>query len=408
MFDLSSLIESSRIINSSLHLPVILKKVTEISKNILLAEAGSLMLLDDSKKNLVFTVALGKKGHKLRKGVAIKLGQGIAGTVAKTGKPIIVNDVTKDIRFFAYVDKYSGFITHSIMCVPLKVKRKIIGVLEAVNSHRKTGFTKKDLDIFQAFACQVAVAIDNAKMHKEELQLQKMSHELEIAKQIQQSLLPGIPQIPGAKINAKNIPAEQVGGDLYDFIRLNDGKIGVVISDISGKGIPAALYMVRVMTEFRSIVKYEEDIGKTFGRLNCFLTDNSVLGMFVTFFYLVIDKAAKKITYCSAGHLPAVYLTAGKIEFLDKAQNPPLGIAPSIEYKIGGRDFSVGDSILLYTDGAIEARDKKGEEFSEKRLVDAFLRGIKTDALDEIIASLKSHTGGMPPRDDCTLVSIQL
>lgn len=386
--NLSCLIESSKVINSSLKLPNILTKVTKISKDILESEAGSLMLLDENTKELIFTVALGKMGHKLKKGIKIKLGQGIAGYVAKTGKPVIVRDVNKDKRFSSAADKFSGFKTKSIMCVPLHNNNKIIGVMEAINSHHKRGFSAKDLSLFQAFACQVAVAIDNARLHKEELEIQQLNNELAIARLIQQNLLPVVPKIPEININALNIPAEQVGGDLYDFINLDNGKVGIMISDVSGKGIPAALCMVRVMSEFRSIAKTEENLGDILGRINNILINRSIMGMFVTLFYLVIDKINMKMKYTSAGHPPPLYysITQNKTEYLDKAQNPPLGIMSGIEYKSSEINFTNGDSILLYTDGVAETLG---------------MEKLKIGIIKEIDTGIKPH-------DDFTLVEVHL
>lgn len=408
--NLSCLIESSKVINSSLNLPKILNKVTLISKNILSAEAGSLMLFDKNRKYLLFSVALGKKGHKLKKEIALKIGQGIAGHVAKTGKPVIANNVNKDTRFFNLADKLSGFKTRSVMCVPLKVKNKTIGVLEAINSHRKRGFSLNDLDLFSAFACQIAVAIDNARMHEEDLQNQKLNQELSIARQIQQNLLPKIPENIDIKISAKNIPAEQVGGDLYDFIDFGHNKYGIMISDVSGKGIPAALYMVRVMEEFRSAIKIENNFSTALNIVNNALCDKAIMGMFVTLFYIVIDKTIMKAWYTSAGHPPAMYFSAdnNRFELLDKAQNPPLGIMPGTKYRHAEMQLAKNSSILLYTDGVVEARNKKGEDFSEERAKQAFLKGINNDIIKEITTTLESYTESNELEDDCTLVSIKL
>jgi sigma-B regulation protein RsbU (phosphoserine phosphatase) len=408
--NLSCLIESSRVINSSLRLSTVLNKVTTLSKNILKAETGSLMLLDEKTKELVFSVALGKKGTKIKRNIRIKKGQGIAGTTLKTGKSIVVNNTQKDPRFTGWVDKFSGFKTHSIMCVPLKVKGKIIGVLEAINSHNKKGFSSKDLDIFEAFACQVAIAIDNAKMHQKILAEQKIDSELQIARQIQQNLLPKECISDQIDICGKNIPAEQVGGDLYDFFDLGDGKIGIMISDVSGKGIPAALCMMRIMSEFRLAAKTETDPGSLLTNINTILSEKPIFGMFVTLFYIIIDKPNKKMKYTSAGHPPALYCTKdiNKFMFLDKAQNPPLGIIQNIQYKTGETDIIPASRILLYTDGVTEARSKNKEEYSLAKLQNTFYNSTNKNIIDEISKSLNEHIQGAKPHDDWTLVSVCL
>lgn len=388
--NLTCLIESSKVINSSLSLPRILNTITAISKDILSAEAGSLMLLNEKDRELVFTVALGKKAKRLKQNFRIKIGRGIAGRVAKTGKPILVKDAQKDPRFFGLADKLSGFRSRSIMCVPLKVKGRVIGVLEAVNSTSKKGFSKKDLNLFQAFSCQVAVAIDNARMHKEALEKQRIDQELVIAREIQQSLLPKSTTLSGIQILAANKPAKIVGGDLYDFFDLGSGNTGIMISDVSGRGIPAALYMVRVMSEFRLAAKKGEDPSSTLKKINNILVNKSIMGMFVTMFYLIIDKPNMKIRYASAGHLPALYYSRHKLEYLDRAQNPPLGIKSNVEYKSSEINFTSGGALLLYTDGVVEAKTEKGLE-------EVLKKGLFTEASLEF-----------KPIDDYTMVEVKL
>jgi len=412
--NLACLIESSKIIDSGFSLSKILKTVTKMSKDILQAEAGSLMLLDEKEKTLTFAVALGKKGHKLKKNIKIKIGQGISGQVAKTGEPILVKDVAKDKRFCNSIDKLSGFKTRSILCVPLKVKNRTIGVLEAINSHHKKGFSVKDMDLFQAFACQVAIAIDNAKLHQQMIEENKLKKELEIAKMIQQSLLPETVPDSDIKISATNIPAEQIGGDLYDFFELENNKVGIMISDVSGKGIPAALYMVRIMSEFRSYAKTEKNLGNLLGKINDILLERPILGMFVTLFYMVIDKTNRTIEYISAGHLPPLLYSKenNNITHLDKAQNPPLGIIKGLKYKHFLTNLNHSNSILFYTDGVTEARDKKGSEFSQKRLIETFYesitKGNSEKIIENILQSLFTFTSGAKQHDDCTLVSVNI
>jgi sigma-B regulation protein RsbU (phosphoserine phosphatase) len=412
--NLSCLIESSKIIDSGFSLSKILKTVTKMSQDILEAEAGSLMLLNEQEKTLTFAVALGKKGHKLKKNIKIKLGQGIAGLVAKTGVPILVKDAAKDKRFCNLVDKFSGFKTRSILCVPLKVKGRVIGVLEAINSHHKQGFSTKDIDLFQAFACQVAIAIDNAKLHKQIIEEQKLKQELGIARLLQQSLLPETVPDSDIKISATNIPAEQIGGDLYDFFDLENNKVGVMISDVSGKGIPAALYMVRIISEFRFSAKTESNLGNLLEKINDILLERSILGMFVTLFYLVIDKTNRTIEYISAGHPPPLFYSkeSNDVTYLDKAQNPPLGIRKGLKYNHHKTNLNQNNSILFYTDGVTEARDKKGLEFTQKRLVEIFFNSIKKNdnnrIIEDVLHSLFTFTSGAKQHDDCTLVSINI
>jgi len=368
------------------------------------------MLIDPKAKELTFSVALGEKGGLLKKNLRIKIGQGIAGSVAKSGHSILVNNAQSDPRFYGNADKISGFKTKSIMCVPLKAKNKILGVIEAVNSRRKYGFTKEDLQLFQAFACQIAVAIDNARMHEEDLARQHLTQELEIARFIQQNLLNYTPDLSGIHIDALNIPAKQVGGDLYDCFPLGNGKVGVMISDVSGKGIPAALYMVRVKSLFRFEAKSENNIGNVLERINNILSHKPVLGMFVTLCYIIVDTRNMKITYASAGHPPPIYYSKedDSFTYLDKAQNPPIGITPGFHFATEEITFKKDGTILLYTDGVIEAKNKNGEYFSNKILENSIAENCDNNLLGNISAALKAHTGNSQLSDDCTMMALKM
>ncbi|MEA3328343.1 MAG: GAF domain-containing SpoIIE family protein phosphatase [Candidatus Omnitrophota bacterium] len=368
---LSSFIEISRIINSTLDLGELLGIVMKIAKQVIRAEASSLMLIDEQAGELVYEVALGSKGKEVKKKFRLKIGQGIAGWVAKYQRPLLVKDVTKDRRFFGKPDQTTGFKTKSILCVPMKVRGKIIGVLQAINPLDREMFDQEDIDLFTAFASQAAIAIANARMHKDILEKQKVEQELAIASQIQQNFLSGTyPKVDGISLYARSIPAREIGGDFYDFIKLDRNCLGIVIGDVSGKGVPAALYMVKTMTELRNQASQFRQPDKLLHSVNNILVKKTMRGMFVTLIYMVLDAKKKTISFSNAGHLSPVFLDipSRKISLLEKARSLPLGILPDVEYTKTEIDIKGNKLLLAYTDGIIEARNKKSVEFSLQRL----------------------------------------
>ncbi|MEJ2744112.1 MAG: GAF domain-containing protein [bacterium] len=188
--NLSALVEISKIINSTLDLDTLLTMIMEIIKQVLNTESGSLLLIDESGSELLFRIALGPKEKELKEKIRLKLGQGIAGWVAAHGKPLRIADVSRDKRFDPSTDETLGHKTSSILCVPLQVQGKTVGVLEAINSKNPGGFSDDDMELFTAFSSQAAVAIESARMHTRLLEQQRVERELQIAHQIQQNFLP--------------------------------------------------------------------------------------------------------------------------------------------------------------------------------------------------------------------------
>ncbi|MBN1466201.1 GAF domain-containing protein, partial [candidate division KSB1 bacterium] len=296
--DLSSLIHVTNIISSTLDLDELLGLVMEKAQEVMRAEASSVFLVNEELNVLECEVALGSHGDKIIKTIRLTKGQGVAGWVWQQAAPLIVPDVKKDQRFYSAADQLSGFQTKSILAVPLKNKEKIIGVAEVINRADGNEFTDYDLDLFKTFCQQVAMAIENARVHQIELEQERLRQQLESAKEIQQSFMPQkLPQGENGifDIAARNLPAISVGGDLFDVLMLDDRHVGILIGDVSGKGIPAALYMARLMSDFRFYVQKHRDPGVLLDKLNDLLVDRSRHGMFVTLQFAVVDIWTGKI-----------------------------------------------------------------------------------------------------------------
>lgn len=410
--DLSSLIHVTNIISSTLDLEKLLGLVMQKAQEVMRAEASSIFLVNGNEDALECEVALGTHGDKISKTIYLAKGQGVAGWVWEQGEPLIVPDVSKDKRFYSEADLQSGFRTKSILAVPLKNKEKIIGVAEVINRVDGNQFTAYDLDLFKTFCQQVAMAIENARVHQIELEQERLRQQLESAKEIQQSFMPQtLPQGENGifDIAARNLPAISVGGDLFDVLMLDDRHVGVLIGDVSGKGIPAALYMARLMSDFRFYVQKYRQPSELLDKLNDLLVDRSRHGMFVTLQFAVIDIWTGKLVHGDAGHLPMIHLRSGEAKTTSLASGPPLGVMKKMPF--GDRDIQLapGDMLVFYTDGIIEAKNKQGKEFTLERLLTCLHRHWASagQVVEECLRQVYMFTKSSPQNDDITLVAFQ-
>jgi sigma-B regulation protein RsbU (phosphoserine phosphatase) len=201
-----------------------------------------------------------------------------------------------------------------------------------------------------------------------------------------------------------------VGGDLYDVIALDGDRIGVILGDVSGKGVPAALYMVRVMSEYRFLAPQAKDPAELLTALNQRLSANSPFGMFLTMICLLIDRHTNTVQYSSAGHLPSLLRKAaeGIPEILKGAQSPPLGLMPDTSFFLNTVHLETGDALFLYTDGVVEARDKHGKEYTIERLAECLKKKADSAAgySERIFEDVRKFTTGADQHDDITALTV--
>lgn len=409
--NLKSLIEVSNIISSTFDLPTLTTLIMEIAKKVIKAEAATLMLLDEKNEYLTWDIALGEKGDRIKKERKLKVGEGIAGWVAEKGEPVVIDNARDDPRFLRDIDRMTSFVTKSIICVPVKVKEKTIGILEAMNKIGATSFSGDDLELFTAYASQAGVAIENARLHRELIDKEKIEHELKLAQRIQQSFLPSVyPEVPEFEFYACSLPARSVGGDFYDFIKISENKFLFFIGDVSGKGIPAALYMARATHDFRISSMHDEEPGRVLKEVNKLLLDSPISGLFVTGFYGLLDCHKKKVRFANAGHNPPLLCRNNRCDAISEATSAPLGISEDIKFETGEISLLRGDLFILYTDGVTESMNQNKEQFGLKRfseLVPGLINLSPENVVKEIINSVKNFTSDAPPRDDITLFSLK-
>ena len=407
---LKALIEISAIISSTLDFNELITLVMEKAKDFMNAEACSILLYNKETNKLEFDLALSREesiSDILKSKVTLEMGQGIAGWVAEHQTPLIIKDAKNDSRFYSEADRLTRFTTRSLIAVPLVGRSGLIGVAEILNPKEKDFFSDEDAEIFQTLCRQVAIAIENARFHKESVEKERLRQALEIASALQKSFLPESPNLTKGHltVSAVNLSADKVGGDLYDFIELGHDRVGVFIGDVSGKGISAALFMAKVISDFRYIASQAVAPEIALSRLNSMLSQVP-RGMFLTGIYSIVDLSTGDVSLSNAGSPPFLWLTHGEVRVMNVESGPPLGILP-MDYPSACISLKKGDRLLLLTDGVFEAKNKEGQRIGFENLV-SFIKGKVGEGqlVQQVIDYVNDFSKGLARADDLTIVEI--
>jgi len=313
----------------------------------------------------------------------LKLGEGFIGSVALSGEPLISHDVRTDPVYVNARDK-----TRSEMVAPIISNDEVIGVFD-LESDELNAYSDDDLDVLNLLASQVAIIIEKVMLHEQMIEKKRLEGQLEVARQVQLELLPpSDPELEGFDISAYNFPTEEVSGDYYDWVRIYDDQIGLVIADVAGKGIPAALLMVFLRASLRAAthVGYATHISMT--KVNYLLWESIERNQFITAFYGILDASTRTLSYSNAGHNPPLLVSAdGQPSFIERGEQP-LGMFRETRYHEYYHSFKPGEILVLYTDGVTEALSPGGEEFGRDRLVVAAKEGAGLSAR-ELIARMQ-------------------
>jgi len=332
-------------------------------------------------------------------------GKGIIGTVIQTGESIVVPDVLQDRRYVV-----GRATTRSEIAVPIIRNRRPFGALN-LESDRLNAFDESNIEVLQFVADAASISIEKSILHTEILEKRRIDDQLQIAAELQAHLLPTeSPQVEGYSIAGLCTPAYEVGGDYFDYVRLDNGRLGVVVADVSGNGIVAAL----LMTSFRALFIPGARAGVTpaalMGQINALLPEFARKRDFVTAFYGILDLAVGAFTYSNCGHnLPFLVRADGRIERLTQS-GPSLIILPEAQYGTETVVLQEGDLLVLYTDGVVEVFDRDRREFGNERLEEVARRsrgGSAGVVLQEIVSATRSFSGPELSQDDFTLVVIK-
>lgn len=392
----------------------LLTEIMESSKTVMNAEASSLLLYDPGDKALHFQVATGEKGTLVRK-YSVEMGEGIAGWVAKHRKEQLIEDCYKDSRFNPSFDERTNFRTKSMICVPLVRKRKLLGVIQVINKKDGQVFTDADLTTFSTLASQCAISIENAQLIEIQIESEALERELRTARDIQNHLLPAtLPVYDDLDIAAKLIPARMVGGDYYNFVKINDRQSLFFIADVSGKGIPAALIVSTIFSCLKTYLNLNPkkfDLLTLVYSMNRALIESTTLDRYATVWFGLYDHRAQTLTSINAGHNPPYIFRQNRQTPLELKKGGIILGVMEVPFENEVVEIRQGDVLAFFTDGVTEAWNKKEEDYGELRLIKVIKKAMKKSA-PEILAAIKDdvdeHVSGAPQSDDFTCAVVKM
>jgi serine phosphatase RsbU (regulator of sigma subunit) len=379
------------------------------------AEGVGILLQDRNTQELFFPYVANEDpvaAERLR-GLRFPADRGIAGEVLRCGRPIRVDDVNADRRFYSGVDQQSGTRTRNLIATPLRTEQGVIGVLQAVNSRERGGFSDDDLAFLEALSGSVAIAIDNARAMEERAALRALRREIEIASEIQQSILPrrfpAFPERRDFDLHAAMLPASDVGGDFYDFFLIDPTHLAVVIGDVSGKGMPAAIFMAVSRTLLKATALSGITPAACLQHVNRLLHAENESEMFVSLFYGILDLHGGRLVFSNGGHNPPLLRSAAcGVRCLASGRGCVLGVFGDAAYESTTCPITPGDTLLLYTDGVTEAMNPGGELYGEERLhaLAGCNHGSPQALVDALIVDVRRHSATATQSDDITLLAV--
>jgi len=346
------------------------------------------------------------------------MGEGLIGSVARSGKAVLITDAQKDPRVVVHADP--SLVVRSLIVAPILFREKVLGVLAVANPTDEVAFNEADFSLVQSLAEQAALALHNVELMRMEIEKSKLDFDLAVASSVQGLLLPrSFPQNAALEMDALYTTAQQVGGDLYDVFPLEGERVGVAVADVSGKGVSASLLMAICQTNLRHFARLQDSPAEVLRRINREMALEIPEKMFITIIYAIVDTAKHEITLARAGHELPLLLhqdeTTGHLEVRTiGSEGMALGMVPPdiFDSVIGDQSvaFTPGDVLVLYTDGVTEALNAEGEEFSSGRLADSlkYLRQHSPKEMNQgILANVKTFAGASAQYDDITLVTVR-
>jgi serine phosphatase RsbU (regulator of sigma subunit) len=410
---LQKLIEANHSLAWVESLDELVPRLLDLAKEVTEAEAASYLIYDAESDVLRFS-AVNDTGinasteKNLKESIELKMGQGIAGWVARERKPLVIEDVSQDERFFGRIDQSTGFVTRSILCVPVLHGPELLGVIEVLNAKGRTRFDEDDLNLLVSFADLAAVAVIRSRWMAERLSRQKVQIEIETASKIQALFRPKAPELGhDSHIWAVSQPARYVGGDLYDVISLKDGSWLIYVADVSDKGLPAALIMAALWYRIRSEASQHRNVGRLLEILNVELNDLlAEEGFFATIIIGQYWPVEGRLELACGGHPPALRISGRGAEYVDVPQGPSLGLYCCPRYGKSEIHIHPGESIVFLTDGATEASNSADEFYGRQRISEYFSRANDMPRAPGLLKEIQTWRNNTEPNDDLTLLEI--
>jgi len=366
VIELSTIVEATKRLNSTLDLAELLSIILQLTTRHTGAERGTVFLMDHERNEIWSLVGIGLDQHEIR----LPVTRGIAGWVAQHSEVVNLADAYTDPRFESEFDLRLGFRTRSLLCLPILNKDgQTIGVLQLLN--KKSGpFTQGDAAMLRNISDHVALALENAQLHREMIAKQRMERDLALARSIQLGLLPERPpQLAGFEIAVSHRPSLECGGDYYDFIPLGPDTTLAVVADVEGKGVGSAMVMANLQATLHALLAHLHSLERLVESLNDMILADTRGQKYMTMFVGLLDQPHRTLHYVNAGHVPpAVVRANGDVDYLREG-GMVVGLFPNQHFDRGHVRLEPGDIVVACTDGITEAMDRDGEEFGQERLV---------------------------------------
>lgn len=404
---LKAMVEITQNLGGAVKLDEVLPKVLDTLFKVFLQADRAFVVLKEADDQLVARYI---KTRQEDQQDSFRISRTVMKEVMETKQAIISIDASTDERF-EMAHSISDFRIRSIIVAPLlDSDGEPLGAMQMDTLDSKRHFESGDLEILASIATQAGVAIENAQLHEQAVEKQRVEQDLELATKVQQAFLPNVnPGLDGYQFYSYYHPADQIGGDYYDYIPLPDGRVAIIVADVVGHGVAAAMLMAKLSAETRFLLASENDPSVAITKLNNTI---ATLGVekFVTLLCLVLDPSNGALDIVNAGHMAPIWLKPdGTVEEPgDEAAGVPIGILEDFEYDRASITVGEGDRLILYTDGINEAPDKSGEMFGISRLQNLVAegRGALQDAGDKIVAEVKQFITGTQQADDMCLVIV--
>ncbi|MGD0305684.1 MAG: GAF domain-containing SpoIIE family protein phosphatase [Candidatus Acidiferrales bacterium] len=384
LIEMSTIVEATKRLNSTLDLAELLNIILQLTTRHTGAERGTVFLVDRDAGEIWSLVGLGLDQHEIR----LPITKGIAGWVATHGETVNLEDAYNDPRFEPEVDLRLGFRTKSLLCLPIRSKNdEVIGVLQLLN--KKNGaFTRANENLLSAISDHVALALENAQLHRDLLHKQRMERDLALARSIQVGLLPDRPpKLEGFEVGVSHRPSLEVGGDYYDFIPLTADTMLIVVADVEGKGVGSAMVMANLQATLHALLAHVHALERLVESLSDMMLADTRGQKFMTMFIGLLDRTHRSLHYVNAGHVqPAVIRATGGVDYLTEG-GMVVGLFPGVRYERGHVKLHPGDIVVACTDGITEADNVKEEEYGSGRLIELVARERKHSA-EEIVQSV--------------------
>jgi phosphoserine phosphatase RsbU/P len=342
----------------------------------------------------------------------IPIGETVLGETVRSAEPVLISNAAEDPRVSGNAADDVLFVS-SLIAVPLIVANRVLGVISTLKRGEKQFFDERDFEHLRTFAEYASVTIDNIHTYLEVLEKREMETELDIAAEIQGKLLPGnSPAFANGSLASVTVPAKGVSGDYHDVISLDGRRLAMVVADVAGKGIPAAMVMVMVRSILHLVVSPKREAAAVLGLVNRGITGSIDLDHYATMGYLIYDQGSREVTYANAAHHPLLVYRS-KTSKLVQVDTEGLPIGIEREAKYGQKRFTVdpGDLLVLYTDGMVEAMNEKGQQYGLESLKAAIRRAPDAgpqQLIDNVMADLQGFVGNARRHDDQTMLAMKV